>query len=186
MTIVDMTAIPDDDVIAVTSLSDSVVSYKTPTGIEREFPPKATFKIKAGELRELSYDRGGKILLQNYLRVDNRALAREFGVRDDTIEYDWTDEDVDTALTTASMETLLDALDFAPKAIKNRLVNRAVELEISDINRMEAISKATGLNVLNMIKNKRAIAADAPKEEKHGRRVQQNKQEESTGRRVKV
>lgn len=84
------------------------------------------------------------------------------------------------------METLLDALDFAPKAIKNRLVNRAVELEISDINRMEAISKATGLNVLNMIKNKRAIAADAPKEEKHGRRVQQNKQEESTGRRVKV
>lgn len=88
MTIVDMTAIPDDEVVAVTSLSDSVVSYKTPTGIEREFPPKATFKIKAGELRELSYDRGGKVLLQNYLRVDNKALAREFGVRDDTIEYD--------------------------------------------------------------------------------------------------
>lgn len=87
MAIVDMTAVSDDEVISVTNLSDSPVLYRTPTGIEREFPPKATFKIKAGELRELSYDRGGKILLQNYLKVDNVSLAREFGVTDDIVEY---------------------------------------------------------------------------------------------------
>lgn len=182
MAIVDMTAVSDDEVISVTNLSDSPVLYRTPTGIEREFPPKATFKIKAGELRELSYDRGGKILLQNYLKVDNISLAREFGVTDDIVEYNWTEEDIDDALTTADIRILLDALDFAPQAIKTRLVNRAVELEIPDINRIQAITDATGLNVFNMIRNKRAIAEDAPKKAKAHRRLTNDVPQ--TGRRI--
>ena len=191
MAVIDMTIVPDDEVITVTSLSDSIVSYRTPSGVEREFPPKATFKIKAGELRELFYDRGGKVLLQNYLKVGNPSLAHEFGVSDDVVEYNWTDKEIDAALTTASMDVLLDALDFAPTAIVNRLVNRAVELEIPDINRMEAITKSTGLNIFNMIQNKRKVVEESTKKEKRQRRVttetsQTNTETSQTSRRIQA
>ena len=81
------------------------------------------------------------------------------------------------------MNVLLDALDFAPQAIKDRLVNRAVELEISDINRREAITEATGLNITNMITNKKAIMDAEEKVETHKRRVATN-DTPTTGRRV--
>lgn len=183
MAIVDMTAVPDDEIVVVTNLSDSPVMYQTPSGVQRDFPAKAPFKIKAGELRELSYDAGGRVLLRDYLKVDNVSLAREFGVTDDIVEYNWTDEDITTALTTADINVLLDALDFAPQAIKDRLVNRAVELEISDINRREAITKATGLNITNMINNKKAIMDAEEKTETRKRRVTTN-EASTTGRRV--
>ena len=84
----------------------------------------------------------------------NKNLAREFGVSDETVEYNWTEQDVINALTTEPIDVLLDALDFGPEGIVQQLQTKAVELEIPDMDKREAIMKKTGFDISKMIKNK--------------------------------
>ena len=168
--VINTTRVDGDEVITVRNLVDHDVSYFTADGVRRLFQPKAVMEVTASELRQLSYDYGGSVLLTEYLCVENEDLAREFGVEDDTPEYHWTEEDIDNALTDAPIEVLEDALDFAPEGIKNELVQRAVELEIPDMTRREAILKATGRDVTNMIDNKHIIEADEEEKPKPKKR----------------
>ena len=53
-------------------------------------------------------------------------------------------------------------MDFAPDGIKETLAQEAVNMEIPDSNRRRVISDATSYDIDTMIKNKQAIAKDAP------------------------
>lgn len=159
--------VPDDTIVQVKNMMEHRVAYILDSGVRRRFAPKAVFNIPAGELRQLSYQPGGTALLTNYLHVGNKDLAREFGITDDIVEYDWTDKEVEDALTTSDMDVLLDALDFAPEGIKENIVDKAVELEIPDNNRRKAIKDATGADVSKMIEVKHAY--DDISEEKEER-----------------
>ena len=68
-------------------------------------------------------------------------------------------------MTTEPIEVLLDALDYAPDAIKESLVDIAVELEIPDVNRRKAIKDATGKDVTKMIEIKNTYKDDSQKED---------------------
>lgn len=156
MSNVDITAVKDDDVVEITNLLDCTCGYVVElTGVRRSLPPHASFKVKAGELRELNYQLGGQEILKNYIRVDNPSLAKEFGVDvENTPEYNWGREEVKDCLLNANIDVLLDALDFAPAGIKQLISDMAVELEISDVNKRQAISKAMGVDIDSMISNK--------------------------------
>ena len=80
-------------------------------------------------------------------------------------EYSWGKDEIISALTTDPIEVLLDALDYAPDAIKESLVDLAVELEIPDVNRRKAIKDATGKDVTKMIEIKNAYKDDSQKED---------------------
>ncbi len=166
MSKVDTTAVKDDDIIEITNLLDCTCGYIVElTGVRRSLPPHASFKVKASELRELNYQLGGQEILKNYIRVDNAALAKEFGVDvDNTPEYNWGRKEVENCLINEDLDVLLDALDFAPAGIKQLIADMAVELEIADVNKRQAISKAMGINVDSMIQNKHAF--DSAEEEK--------------------
>lgn len=160
--VVDTSVVDDETMVIIRNLTDMPVAYHVPSlgDLRRELPPRASIRVKAGELRQLNYERGGSLLLHDYINVGNVELAREFGVSDDTIEYNWTIEDVDKALTTDDLDVLRDAMDFAPEGIKQTIADRAVELKIPDSNRRNIISSATGLDIDSMIKNKEIIDAD--------------------------
>lgn len=163
----DVTLIKDNTLVSVTNMMDHSVAYKLDNGVRRHFAPHATIKVKAEELRNLSYQPGGVDLLTNFLQVKNKNLAREFGVSDETVEYNWTEQDVINALTTEPIDVLLDALDFGPEGIIQQLQTKAVELEIPDMDKREAIMKKTGFDISSMIKNKHAYDnEDESKEEK--------------------
>lgn len=168
MSNVDTTAVKDDDVVEITNLLDCTCGYVVElTGIRRSLPPYASFKVKAGELRELNYQLGGQEILKNYIRVDNPSLAKEFGVDvENTPEYNWGREEVKDCLLNADIDVLLDALDFAPAGIKQLISDMAVELEISDVNKRQAISKAMGVDISSMIVNKNIAAEGVEDEEK--------------------
>lgn len=151
--------VEDDELITVENMTNVQVGYILPTSnVTRRFIPKVKMKIAASELRELSYQSGGLDLLQNYLRVNNEELAAEFGVSSDSFEneYNWTEADVDNCLRNADLDVLLDALDFAPAGIVEALKNRAVELEISDNQKLKAIGEKTNCDLSVIIKNKHA------------------------------
>lgn len=152
----EISLVSDDTIVSVRNMMNHRVAYVLDSGIRRRFSPKAVFNIPASELRQLSYQPGGTELLTNYLHIDNKELAREFGITDNDVEYDWTDKEVVDALTTSDMDILLDALDFAPEGIKETIVDKAVELEIPDNNRRLAIKDATGADVSKMIEVKHA------------------------------
>lgn len=160
--VVDTSVVDDETMVIIRNLTDMPVAYRVPSlgDLRRELPPRASIRVKAGELRQLNYERGGSLLLHDYINVGNVELAREFGVSDDTVEYNWTIEDVDKALTTDDLDVLRDAMDFAPEGIKQTIADRAVELKIPDSNRRNIISSATGLDIDSMIKNKKIIDAD--------------------------
>ena len=178
--------IDNDTLVEVTNLTSHRVGYILDSGVRRRIAPHASMRLTAGELRELSYRSGGPQILTDFLRVANKNLAREFGVAEDTVEYDWTPEDVKKALTTDDIDVLLDALDYGPEGIKQELVDQAVKMEIADERRREAIKKATGADISVMIANNHMYDnqdGDAAEETTSQRRVQKKKA--STGRRVK-
>ena len=189
MSSVDTTSVKDDDIVEITNLLDCTCGYVVDlTGVRRIFPPHASFKVKAGELRELSYQLGGQEVLQNYIRVGNKALAQEFGVDvDNTPEYNWGRKEVVDCLNNANIDVLLDALDFAPEGIKQLIEDVAVEIEVADTNKRKAISEKLGCDIDAMITNKHlAEKEDEPEEDKKpARRRTAAKKATTTGRRVK-
>ena len=189
MSSVDTTSVKDDDIVEITNLLDCTCGYVVDlTGVRRILPPHASFKVKAGELRELSYQLGGQEVLQNYIRVGNKALAQEFGVDvDNTPEYNWGRKEVVDCLNNANIDVLLDALDFAPEGIKQLIEDVAVEIEVVDTNKRKAISEKLGCDIDAMITNKHlAEKEDEPEEDKKpARRRAAAKKATTTGRRVK-
>lgn len=160
MSTINMTEISDTDSVIIRNLMDSPVIVITPIKRKRfDLPPQGRMEVQVGDIRECSYDQGCRNIFRNYVQICNPELAKEFGVSEDTIEYNWGEKEIIDALTTADINVLLDALDFAPDGIKEALLDKAVELEIPDVRRREAISTALGVNVDNKIKNKRAVAA---------------------------
>lgn len=154
----DVTLIPDNAQVKLTNMMNSPSGYKLPNGTFRRFAPNATMTVTAGEVREASNMPGAVQLFQNYIRINDKDLANELGVSEDSYdnEYSWTRENIVSSLTTQPIEVLLDALDLAPDAVKESIVDLAVELEIPDINRRKAIFEATGQDVTKMIEVKNA------------------------------
>lgn len=164
---VNVNLVPDDTMVKLVNMMDSPTGYKLMNGTFRRFAPRASMSVTAGEVREVSNMPGTITLFQNYLRVDNKDLATELGVSDDSFEheYSWGKDEIVGALTTEPIEVLLDALDYAPDAIKESLVDVAVELEIPDVNRRKAIKDATGKDITKMIEIKNTYKDDSQKDD---------------------
>lgn len=145
--------------VTVENMTSNRCGYVLDDGTKRRFGGNGQLSIKAEELRRLVYEHG-PYMVQNVLRVKNNALAHEFGVPEDMIEYNWTEEDIVKALTTDDIAVLLDALDFGPEGVKDELASKAVEIEITDGSRAQAIQEATGMDVLAQIRNKHAYDND--------------------------
>lgn len=143
----------DDAYIEVQNLTDHMVVYKSYDGKRQAFQAHQMKKIRAEELRQLAYSKGGLRLLRHFLSVKNQELAREFNISDDSFEheYQWKAEDIDNVLLNGSLDALKDALDFAPDGVVQTIVDRAVKLKISDVTKRKVIQEKTGRDINNMI-----------------------------------
>lgn len=183
-TVTNATTVKDDTMVTVRNLTLNPVAYHVPSlgDLRRELPPRASIKVPAGELRQLNYELGGARLLHDYLCVENKSLAREFGVSEDAFdnEYNWTVKDIDNALLNEDIEVLMDAMEFAPDGVKDSIAQRAVELEIPDINRRKVISDATDYDIDQMIQNKQKIEAEPSEEKKEEKKTTRRRSSSST------
>lgn len=178
--------ISDDTLVPIRNIVNCETGYiLSSSGRARRLIPGVTMRVSAGELRELFFQPGGSILLQNYINVGNKSLAAEFGVPYDAIEYNWTEADVNKCLLEDEIDVLLDALDFAPQGIVETLKDKAIELEINDRAKIKAIAEKTGVDIDAAIKNKHAYdnsdtnVADKPRQ----RRVQKTTEKTTTRKR---
>lgn len=139
--------------VAVKNRSAGLVVYKIPEhNIRREFNMGETKQIPYQELVWLSYQPGGRNLMQNMLQIGEIEVTQSLNVRTEP-EYFMSEADVVTLLQSGSLDEFLDALDFAPEGVIQLIKDLSVSLPLYDMQKREAILKATGFNVTAAIEN---------------------------------
>lgn len=152
--------------ISVRNRNNGFTGYSIPDkGIWRNFAPGETKKISLEELQQLQYQPGGEYTLNNLLVVQD-ASALEYLNMQVEPEYNYTEKDIKNLLLNGSLDQLKDFLDFAPEGAIEIAKEIAVNEEIPDIRKRDAISEATGFNINNAINVNHAMAEDdKPKQE---------------------
>lgn len=137
----------------VTNRSGGVVIYKIPEhNIRREFNLGETKQIPYEELVWLSFQPGGRVLMQNMLLIQDPNAVANLNIHAEP-EYFMSEEDVINLLQNGTLDELLDALDFAPKGVIQIIKDQSVALPVYDMRKREAILKATGFDVTAAIEN---------------------------------
>lgn len=152
--------------IKVVNRDNGTVGYTIPDlgNLHRNFQPKEEKEVTMEELRKLSYLPGGLTLLKDCLVIKNAdAIAELLGTVEP--EYYYTEEEIKKLLLYGTMDQFMDCLDFAPQGVIDLLRSLAVELQVSDINKREAIKTKTGFDVTKAIEiNKTAAEGEVAPE----------------------
>ena len=152
--------------ISVRNRNNGFTGYSIPDkGIWRNFAPGEIKKISLEELQQLQYQPGGEYTLNNLLVVQDASALKYLNMQVEP-EYNYTEKDIKNLLLNGSLDQLKDFLDFAPEGAIEIAKEIAVNEEIPDIRKRDAISEATGFNINNAINVNHAMAEDdKPKQE---------------------
>lgn len=139
--------ITNDTVYNVKNRSSSTVVYRIPeTNLRREFAPGEVKRIKFEELEKLTYQSGGRTMLEQFLQIVDEAVTDNLNIKRD-VEYDMSEVQVKDLLLTGSLDAFLDALDFAPLGVIDLIKVLAVKLPLTDLNKRRALLEKTGFDV---------------------------------------
>ena len=160
-------------ILRVKNRSASLAVYSIPEiNIRREFAPGETKNITYGELEKLSYQPGGRTIMQNFLQIIDPEATGDLGINREP-EYDLSEQQIVDLMTKGSLDAFLDCLDFAPVGVIDLIKKFSVSLPLNDIDKRDALKKKTGFDVTvalaNMQKEKEDM--DAPAIESKERRV---------------
>lgn len=142
-----------DTIYNVKNRSSSVVVYKIPErNIRREFAPSEVKRIAFGELEDLTYQPGGRELIQNFLQIMDEVVTKDLNIHREP-EYNMSEAQVKDLILNGSLDAFLDALDFAPLGVIDLIKDLSVKLPISDIHKRQALKEKTGFDVDRAIAN---------------------------------
>lgn len=131
----------------VKNRSSSVVVYRIPeSNLRREFAPGETKPIPFEELEKLTYQEGGRELLENFLQIMDEIPTQELNINRE-VEYDMSEMDIQKLLLSDPLDNFLDALDFAPIGVIDLIKSMAVALPLTDIDKRRALKDKTGFDV---------------------------------------
>ncbi len=164
----------------VKNRSAGMVLYKIPEmNIRREFAPGEVKRASYDELEKLSFQSGGRALMNRYLQITNAEVINELNLTAEP-EYYMSEQQIMDLLKSGSLDAFLDCLDFAPEGVIDLIKQYAVSLPLNDIEKRNAIKEKTGFDVdkavANNIQDKAVETAEKP-----ARRVQSAAE---TGRRT--
>lgn len=160
-------------ILKVKNRSASLAVYSIPEiNVRREFAPGETKNITYGELEKLSYQPGGRTIMQNFLQIIDPEATGDLGINREP-EYDLNEQQIVDLMTKGSLDAFLDCLDFAPVGVIDLIKKFSVSLPLNDIDKRDALKKKTGFDVTvalaNMQKEKEDM--DVPTVESKERRV---------------
>ena len=131
----------------VKNRSSSIVVYRIPeTNLRREFEPGEIKRVPFGELEKLTYQPGGRELLENFLQILEEEVTTDLNVHRE-VEYDMSEGQIRDLLLNGSLDAFLDALDFAPIGVIDLIKTMSVQLPLTDLNKRRALKEKTGFDV---------------------------------------
>lgn len=131
---------------AVKNRSAGMAVYNIPGLVRREFQPGEVKLIPADELKQLSWQSGGRELMEGYLMIQDANATEELNLHTEQ-EYWMNEQQVAELLKTGSLDAFLDALDFAPAGVIDLIKQYAVALPLTDMNKADALKQKTGFDV---------------------------------------
>ncbi len=179
--------------INVKNRSAGNVVYTVPDlKVRRDFMPGEIKSIDPEELTQLSYTQGGRLLITQYLQILDVPAREEINGPIEP-EYNYGDEEVKDLILNKSLDSFLDALDFAPIGVIDLMKKYAVSLPMVDMNKMAAMKEKLGFDVRAAIdavnaEKKEEDVVPAPKQTRRRVPVEgaEEKSKKSGGRRTKV
>lgn len=178
----------------VKNRSAGIVVYSIPEdGIRREFAPNEIKRIRFQELEKLSYQSGGRELMQHFLQITSAEVLNNLNIQAEP-EYYMNDEQVIDLIKNGSIEAWLDCLDFAPIGVIDLVKKYAVAVPVSDIEKRRTLKQKTGFDVDAALRHieeerleeeamKNANSAAVTAEQKAGERRVKAAQEEAAPQR---
>lgn len=160
-------------ILKVKNRSASLAVYSIPEiNIRREFAPGETKNITYGELEKLSYQPGGRAIMQNFLQIIDPEATGDLGINREP-EYDLSEQQIVDLMTKGSLDAFLDCLDFAPVGVIDLIKKFSVSLPLNDIDKRDALKKKTGFDVTVALANMQKEREDmeTPAVENKERRV---------------
>ena len=180
----------DKTIITVKNRDNGHVVYRIAdlNNLRREFAPGEEKKITIEELKKLSWQPGGRALIEKFLLLDSEeAIAEILGNVEP--EYYYTDKEVKELLLNGSLDALKDCIDYAPQGVKDLIKKYAVELKLNDINKRKVIKDMMGFDVDSAVMVNEETSEPETAEEKQRRITPMSEKQAqaepvSTGRRV--
>ncbi len=185
----------DNVKVKVKNRSLGPVYYSIPemNNLRREYQPREEKIVFFEELRKLYYTTGGKVLLEDYLIIEDKEALEELGMHVEP-EYFYEKEQVIDLLENGSMDEFLDCLDFAPEGVIELIKQCSVTLPLNDVAKRKVLLEKYDFDVTKTIE-----IVDSSKEENEeqkevvtGRRAsprggsQNERKSQSSGRRASV
>ena len=144
----------------VRNRSAGIVGYSIPEkNILREFAPGETKRLTFEELELLTYQPGGRTLMENYLQIQSDEATENLNIHTEP-EYKMSDEEIKNLMLNGSLDAFLDCLDFAPVGVIDLIKKLAVSLPLNDMEKREAIKNKFGFDVTKAIENSKADDED--------------------------
>lgn len=144
----------------------SSIGYTAYTGQNRYFQPAGvkgdTLLVPKEEVLQLSYTKGGDILLREYLKLEE-TVREELNIETE-LEYDFSLEDIVRSLKEDNVEELREHLEYAPQGVVDLYLKTAVDLKLDSHEKRELIQEITGFNVNGAIELASAIEAPVVEE----------------------
>lgn len=135
----------------VLNRSGSQVVYSIPEeNIRREFAPNEIKRISYDELEKLNYIPGGRVLLMDFLQIQDQVILDNLAIKTEP-EYFLTRDQVIDLLNNGSMDAFLDCLDFAPEGVLQLIKDLAIETRLNNVEKREAIKQVLGFDVSKAI-----------------------------------
>lgn len=145
----------NNDKVIVENRGNATCCYRVPdTNIIRTFVAEERKEISMGELRAATQIPGTRRVIKDNLIIHSKEAVEEL-LPEVEPEYFYTMKDVDFLLSRGTLDQLCDALDFAPEGVVSLIKDQAVNTELNDMRKREAILEQTGFNVTKAIEIKR-------------------------------
>lgn len=141
-------------VFKVKNRSAGVVGYNLPElgGLRREFMPGEEKTVSFEELEKLSFQPGGRILMESFLQITDEDVTGKLNLSVEP-EYYMSEEQIVELITNGSLDAFLDALDYAPTGVMDLLKQFSVSLPMTDTQKIRALKEKTGFDVAAALKN---------------------------------
>ena len=143
----------DNNTCIVKNVGAAHVTYKVPDlGVRRSFAPGESKVVTYEELEKLTYRPGGMAIITNYLQIQDASFLNNIGAKVEP-EYHMSEADVARLITSGSIDSFLDALDFAPKGVIELIKKLSVQIPMVDMNKRKALKAKTGFDVEAALKH---------------------------------
>ena len=131
----------------------STVVYRiADKGIRREFKPGQVMQISSEELEELTFQPGGTLILSQFLQILDLDGIQAARIKTEP-EYHMSEADVAKLITSGSLDSFLDALDFAPIGVIDLIKKLSISIPMVDIQKRKALKEKTGFDVEAALKH---------------------------------